>query len=271
MVRGLVRSAGTGLDPLVAAFKATTGATDVSGTNAVIAYARTQGLQNNVRLFPMRDETNYGSGSIVAGVGGRTTNDMTLVNGPTWDADGIELDGSSQYGTVTIPDVKDSDYLYVFTRHKPFNASTPDGSILPRWSFGSSNANRLASTGGTISLSGETWALIHQSTPRLGSNSITWSSDEDFVETTCNSVGGTRLWKNQSEITINLSSGMTISTDTSPSSTSSSDDIIDFGSITSRLTGAPSYWTGTKVAQMVCDVSLTDAQILKFNELMLTI
>lgn len=90
----------TGLDPLVSAFKADSGATDVAGIDALIKYVRGQGLINNFVIYPMKSAQNAGSGSTVYSVGGLTTNDMTLVNAPTWGATGITFNGTNQYASI---------------------------------------------------------------------------------------------------------------------------------------------------------------------------
>jgi hypothetical protein len=50
----------------------------------------------------MKSAQNAGSGSTVYGLGGLTSNNMTLVNSPTWGSDGVTFNAaSSQYGTIS--------------------------------------------------------------------------------------------------------------------------------------------------------------------------
>ena len=87
------------LDPDVAAFRAASGATNVAGLNRLAVYLKGQSLWDYARFYPMKSSQNAGSGSTVYGLGGLTSNNMTLVNSPTWGSGGVTFDaGSSQYG-----------------------------------------------------------------------------------------------------------------------------------------------------------------------------
>lgn len=92
-----------------------TGATNTYWLNELVRYVKAQGLWDNFRFYPMMPRTNFDSGSTVRGMGGLTSNDMTLVNGPTWGVGGIAFaSASSQYGT--IGDFLGSEALTVFAR-----------------------------------------------------------------------------------------------------------------------------------------------------------
>lgn len=87
------------LDADVAAFRAATGAKDVLAINRLAIYLKGQGLWDYARFYPMKSSQNAGSGSTAYGLGGLTTNNMTLVNSPTWGSDGVTFTAaSSQYG-----------------------------------------------------------------------------------------------------------------------------------------------------------------------------
>jgi hypothetical protein len=58
----------------------------------------------------------------VYGLGGLTSNNMTLVNSPTWGSGGVTFDGSTQYGNVG--DITGDGELYIFAR-VAFLSATP--------------------------------------------------------------------------------------------------------------------------------------------------
>jgi hypothetical protein len=49
------------------------------------------GLWNSMVCWPLRSSQNYGSGTTAFSLGGRGTFNGTLVNGPSWGADGIDM------------------------------------------------------------------------------------------------------------------------------------------------------------------------------------
>lgn len=167
------------LDPLVAAFAATTGATDLSGLDALIRYVRGEGLIANFRIFPFKAAQNAGSGATVYGIGGLTSNDVSLFSSPTWQSDGIDLDGVG-YGRVYLSGFRSWTEGHVWTRLKPSYASATDGGFYTRWWFGSSD-EYLASSTNTAYLSGERYCT-YQRAGRTGSSTASWSAGEDFCE-----------------------------------------------------------------------------------------
>ena len=98
LVQGVQLGLQGGLDDDVAAFRTATGAQDVVGLNRLVVYLKEQSLWDYARFYPMKSSQNAGSGSTVYGLGGLTTNNMTLVNSPTWGSDGVTFNGSTQYG-----------------------------------------------------------------------------------------------------------------------------------------------------------------------------
>jgi hypothetical protein len=88
------------LDPDVAAFRAASGATNVAGLNRLAVYLKGQSLWDYARFYPMKSSQNAGSGSTVYGLGGLNSNNMTLINSPTWGSNGVTFNGSTQYGNV---------------------------------------------------------------------------------------------------------------------------------------------------------------------------
>jgi len=90
-----------GLDSDVQAFETESGATDLTGLNNLVVYLKGEGLYSNFVIYPMKSAQNAGSGSTVYSLGGITTNDMTLVNSPTWGASGLAFNGTTQAGRVS--------------------------------------------------------------------------------------------------------------------------------------------------------------------------
>lgn len=88
-------------DADVAAFQKASAASDVSGIMDLVDYLKTESLWDYARFFPMKSSQNAGTGSTVYGLGGLTSNNMTLVNSPTWGSDGVTFDGSAtEYGAI---------------------------------------------------------------------------------------------------------------------------------------------------------------------------
>ena len=55
------------------------------------------GLWNSMVCWPLRSSQNYGSGTTAFSLGGLGTFNGTLVNGPSWTADGVNFTGSSSH------------------------------------------------------------------------------------------------------------------------------------------------------------------------------
>jgi hypothetical protein len=63
------------------------------------------GLWNSMVCWPLRSSQNYGSGTTAFSLGGLGTYNGTLVNGPTWEADGVSFvtASNSRISTPTVP------------------------------------------------------------------------------------------------------------------------------------------------------------------------
>lgn len=110
-------------DRAVQEFRARSGAKNTFWINELTKYVKAQGLWDSFRLYPFQNRTNAGTGSTAYGLGDLTSNEMTLVNGPTWGASGLAFaSASSQYGS--IPDFLGSETLTCFLR-------TTSGSLSP--------------------------------------------------------------------------------------------------------------------------------------------
>jgi len=112
-VTGVRRGAGLIYDSDVAAFQKSSGATQVGPLLALVDYLKSQSLWDYARFYPMKSAQNAGSGSTVYGLGGLTSNNMTLINSPTWGSDGVTFAAaSSQYAKAA--DFIDGGDLSVF-------------------------------------------------------------------------------------------------------------------------------------------------------------
>jgi hypothetical protein len=80
---------GPSVDPDVAAYVATSGATDVAALSAFVKGVKDLGLWSNMVCWPLRSTQNAGTGTTAFSLGGLGTFNGTLVNGPTWGVDGI--------------------------------------------------------------------------------------------------------------------------------------------------------------------------------------
>jgi len=103
-----------GRDPLVAAYATASGATNLDGIAGLIAYLRAEGLIDNFRLYPMKSSQNAGTGTTVYGIGGLTSNNGTLVNGPSWGTGGVAFTAASSHYMTIADFLSDADLTYFF-------------------------------------------------------------------------------------------------------------------------------------------------------------
>lgn len=202
----------TGIDPLVAAFAAESGATDLGGLNTLISYVRAEGLINNFVIYPMKSAQNAGSGSTVYGLGGLTTNDMTLLNSPTWGSTGITFNGTNQYGEIA--DFLGSDTLTVFDRFTIDTPQATDSVIIRQADFGLSQGSWLVTTNDT----GAGNISIGRSSNGTTTSSffeVYFGDDANFDNVDVTLVaqwvdgGGRSLWSNKTSVSLSLASGTT--------------------------------------------------------------
>ena len=145
-------------DADVAAFQKASDAADVTGIMDLVDYLKGQSLWDYARFYPMKSSQNAGSGSTVYGLGGLTSNNMTLVNSPTWGSGGVTFDAaSSQSGTIS--DFSGDGTASYWFRGTPVTSGT--GVLLSQWSsptnsrslqmFDNSGSIRLARSGDGVS------------------------------------------------------------------------------------------------------------------------
>jgi len=96
------------------AFINTSGATARAELNHFVKGIKKLGLYSSMVCWPLRSSQNAGTGSTAYSLGGLGTYNGTLVNGPTWGADGIDFDGSNdRIDLPTIPLVSTASLFYV--------------------------------------------------------------------------------------------------------------------------------------------------------------
>jgi hypothetical protein len=94
----------TATDSDVLAFIAASGATDIEGLDAFVKGVKNLGLWESMVAWPLRSSQNAGTGTTAYSLGGLGTFNGTLVNGPTWGADGVEFsNATSTHIVATIP------------------------------------------------------------------------------------------------------------------------------------------------------------------------
>ena len=139
-------------DADVAAFQKASDAADVTGIMDLVDYLKGQTLWDYARFYPMKSSQNAGSGSTVYGLGGLTSNNMTLINSPTWGSGGVTFnEASSQCGRAG--DFLGGGTLNVFWRGTNTSGSAADMPCIGQYDFGAnkrSHAIAKAGSTGTI-------------------------------------------------------------------------------------------------------------------------
>jgi len=82
-------------DPDALAYVQASGATDIDNINTFVVGIKALGLWNNMVCWPLRSSQNAGTGSTAYSLGGLGAYNGTLVNGPTWGADGVTFASAS--------------------------------------------------------------------------------------------------------------------------------------------------------------------------------
>jgi len=167
-------------DTDVLAFAAASGAVsipDLLKIEDLVDYLKAESLWDYARFYPMKSSQNAGSGSTVYGLGGLTSNNMTLVNSPTWGSDGVTFNGSTQYGN--IGDVHNGTPLHTFAR-VAFSSGAPSASEVIFGVYIASATNRSFEYYRKGDASGDPFVCT------LSSSGL--SGDIDSIETTDHTV-----------------------------------------------------------------------------------
>jgi hypothetical protein len=83
-------------DTDASAYFTTAGVTNTAGRQQISRFVtgvKDLGLWSNMVCWPLRSSQNAGTGTTAYSLGGLTTANGTLVNGPTWGTDGVVFDG----------------------------------------------------------------------------------------------------------------------------------------------------------------------------------
>jgi hypothetical protein len=86
-------------DPDASSFFTTASVTDNTAKlqlHAFVLGVKQLGLWNDMVCWPLRSSQNAGTGSTAYSLGGLGTYNGTLINGPTWGADGVSFGGNTQ-------------------------------------------------------------------------------------------------------------------------------------------------------------------------------
>jgi uncharacterized Zn-binding protein involved in type VI secretion len=89
-------------DADVLAFIEESGATDIAGLDAFVKGVKDLGLWNSLVFWPLRSTQNAGTGTTAYSLGGFGAYTGTLVNGPSWGANGITFVGGDDYISTSL-------------------------------------------------------------------------------------------------------------------------------------------------------------------------
>lgn len=89
-------------DADVLAFALASGATDIEPLDAFVKETKNLGYWDDMVFWPMKSAQNAGTGTTLYSLGGLNTLNGTLVNGPTWDTEGI-LFGANSGKRINLP------------------------------------------------------------------------------------------------------------------------------------------------------------------------
>ncbi len=179
------------LDSDARAFAAASGATDVAALSAFAKGIKALGLWNSMVCWPMRSTQNAGTGTTVFSFGGLSGGNATLVNGPTWGANGIaSIVASTHSITVAAWPISQAN---TFAIGYVANTSAYNG-----------NADSMGGDGGVYNILGwgiGTQMLIIQNDgdttgPATGETLNAWQSI--FGSRERNATGGRRAYRNGS-------------------------------------------------------------------------
>jgi len=197
------------LDPATATFAAASGATDLAGIDALVKYVKGQSLWGNFRCYPMKSAQNAGSGSTVFGFGGLTSNNMSLVNSPTWGASGIALNGTTQLGRIA--DFTSAATINVFLRCNKADQAEGITSFFGQYDTGANSrsvwlAQRGDVTGDPLRMSrGSDGAALTLEVYDCAKNGL--AADNTFVAAWI-AGGGRDLWINKTAQSLSLTTGI---------------------------------------------------------------
>ena len=199
-IRGNVRIGGKVLaNTTIGDYVAATGATDTTVLANLVAYLQIQNLWDSVRFFPFKSAQNKGSGTTVYGLGGWTSNNVTLVNGPTWGADGLAFDATDDRATWNATGIVSLSELYVFDVQRPVDASLVNSMRFGSVFLGHAPTNFLQSgntsgyLGDPVGIKASAWGDHIE----LGYTGLTWTAGEKVQIVNRFAQTGSAMWKSK--------------------------------------------------------------------------
>jgi hypothetical protein len=117
-------------DANASSFIATSGATDIVAINDFVLGVKTLGLWNSMVCWPLRSSQNAGTGTTAYSLGGLGTFNGTLINGPTWEDDGIDFVAASNTHVTTPLTVGPTPK---FTLWGVGSSSATTGAVVAAW------------------------------------------------------------------------------------------------------------------------------------------
>lgn len=259
--RFLIAPPTTTVDTDLAAYIATTGATDTAGLANLVSYIKGQGLWSNIRFWTFKSAQNKGSGTNVYALGGWTTNVVALVGAPTWATNGMFFTGFVTRGYITLTNIQNLSVLWSIDRQIAYYASSPDNGSFGYSSIRNSVGNYiLLNPTSTGFLSGETATLTWSNGPdnrRAGTSGMTWSANEGFAVVNALKASGFGIWKNKTAQTLSLTTG---TQDFTPSAAAVGTDVLDINASKFGPTDYDFSANTTRVVQLLCNTDLTSTQ-----------
>lgn len=184
-----------------------TGATDTLTLDRLTRYVSDEGLWDNFALYSMMPDTNYDSGSSVKVLGGLTSNDMTLVNGPVWGANGISFDGIDDYGTIS--DFLGSETLTAWSRmsFSSANSGVPENFLSQ---IDTNTDDRSMALSYRSDLTGDPFLIVRSSDGSVsvqeayGTTNEGNTTDDQCIVGQWVDGGGVGIWQNKTALTLSL-------------------------------------------------------------------
>jgi hypothetical protein len=148
------------IDPDARNFINNTGATDRAAINYFVKGIKRLGLWDDMVCWPLRSAQNAGTGSTAYSLGGLGTYNGTLVNGPTWGADGVD------FSAATSQTKTDALGLPTFPMSSIVVGRRVSGSGSAQWEYRDTTTNRsiakrtYANNSAGISISGVGYIML---------------------------------------------------------------------------------------------------------------
>jgi hypothetical protein len=198
--------------PETLAYAAASGATDLGPLNSLFGYVISESLWNNFRIYVGKGAQNANAGSTVFGAGALTANNMTLIGSPTWGADGITYNGTSQAGEIA-KFINQPVTTTVWTRHAYI--SLVGAAVNTLWSTSDfSGSLRSLRVGVANNLTGDPYIMFRSGDGSASPNAETYrettstysTSEQTHIDQHI-SGGGRAMWINNTSTALTLELG----------------------------------------------------------------